>query len=158
MRYVVISDTHGRIAKWANQLVNLSDVDGLICAGDFYRDGLWLAQKMGVPYYGAQGNNDHDVHAPWATFWQSHGVRFGVIHGHQWPASQRLAALQRLAHQFTLQVLVFGHSHKRESYHTSETWIVNPGAGFRPVQSPPSFGWLTYDAEGSLNFSWDVLS
>lgn len=158
MRYLVISDTHGHLGQMSIPLQEGHPrVDGVICAGDFYRDGLWLARRMGIPCFGAQGNNDHDAKAPWATFWQVHGVRLGVIHGHQWSSHKRLAGLGGLAGRHRLHVLVFGHSHQREQYRTPSALLVNPGAGFRPVDSPPSLGWLDIDTEGSLNFAWDVF-
>lgn len=67
MHYLVFSDSHGHLEKLDDWLAHYHDsVDGVICAGDFYRDGFLLSSQWHLPYFGAQGNNDHEEKAsPW---------------------------------------------------------------------------------------------
>lgn len=155
MKYLVFSDTHGHVDFLDHWLESHSGaVDGLVSAGDFYRDGQTLATRWNLPYYGAQGNNDREPEAPWQTIWTAHGMRFGVIHSHQWPAAERLGKLQQWARDADCQVVIFGHSHVRV-YHPGTVTLLNPGALFRPRDNQPrTCALLSISRSGALGLDW----
>ncbi|MBX5467858.1 MAG: YfcE family phosphodiesterase [Firmicutes bacterium] len=150
MRYLVLSDSHGRLEPVWRWLAACKDqFDAVIHAGDFFLDGQTVADALQVPYYGAQGNNDRDPKAPWETVWEDQGVRLGVIHGHQWAAPQRLAGLGQWAKAHRLKVVVYGHTHVDAVTQWEGGWLLNPGAVWRPrARRPAQVMSLTVTAQG----------
>lgn len=155
MRYLVFSDTHGHTDFLNDWLTNHPrSVDGLVSAGDFYRDGQQLATRWNLPYFGAQGNNDHEPDSPWQTIWTVQDITLGVIHSHQWSASQRMKKLEQWAEDAHCQVVIFGHSHVR-LYRPGRITLLNPGALYRPrANQPRTCVLLTIDPSGSLQVDW----
>jgi len=138
MRYLVVSDSHGHLNLLWNWLKTCRESwDAIIHAGDYYRDGEALSQQLGLPMFGAQGNNDRDARAPWETVWQDGTRRLGVIHGHQWDADHRLQGLLEWAKMRGCEVVVFGHSHVDGVFQQEGRWLINPGAIWRPRQGRP---------------------
>lgn len=155
MRYLVISDTHGRdahIRQWA--LAHRPMWDAVIHAGDFFRDGVRLAQALDLPLYGAQGNNDLDPAAPWERCWTDGKWRVGVVHGHQWPAPSRSQGLDHWARERGLDVVVYGHSHVPEAMLDAGVWRINPGAIHAPRQGSGRSA-LTLNLSEALTFRFD---
>ena len=137
MRYLIFSDTHGHtefLDEWLSR--HHKAVDGLVSAGDFYRDGQELAQAFNLPYFGAQGNNDHEPESPWHTIWTVQGLSIGVIHSHQWSATDRIVKIEEWAQQRGCRMVIFGHSHVR-LYRPGPITLLNPGALFRPRNQEP---------------------
>lgn len=157
MKYLVFSDTHGHtefLHQWLAQ--HPGTVDGLVSAGDFYRDGQELAESWSLPYFGAQGNNDNEPQSPWHTIWTAHGLRFGVIHSHQWSLDDRIAKLEQWAEEQGCHAVIFGHSHVR-LYRPGTPTLLNPGALFRPRNNEPRTCALVTFKEGlqdSLQVDW----
>ena len=48
MKFLVISDTHGKIGRAAEIYRKLTDIDFLVHLGDYKRDGQELARSFGV--------------------------------------------------------------------------------------------------------------
>ena len=155
-RYLVISDSHGHMAEVLARCQDWGRFDGVIGAGDFYRDGAALAQIMNLPYFGAQGNNDREPDAPWMT--DIPGTVLGlVIHGHQWPAPVRQNGLVQRAKQSGAEYVVFGHSHRRFDLTVDGIRLLNPGAIYRSLAFPPSVGVLDIEQTGQLSWNWKSL-
>lgn len=157
MRYLVVADIHGHLERLKPLTDSTMLLDGVIGAGDFYRDGQWLADNFGVPYYGAQGNNDHEETAPWITMWAVDHIRFGVIHGHQWVSSRRQQGLWHFAESHRLDIVIFGHTHRRQHFVHDETIFFNPGSVFRPRGFPPGVGWIAGETKDQLKIWWEDL-
>jgi hypothetical protein len=159
MRYLVFSDSHGHWEKLDDWLCHYHDsVDGLICAGDFYRDGLSLSRQWQLPYFGAQGNNDHEGEAaPWQTLWHDGTCHLGVIHGHQWDSSRRLEKLTQWGQENECQMVIFGHSHVRY-YQPGVIALLNPGALYRPRNGEPATAaLLTISNTKPVTIDWILL-
>lgn len=137
MRYLVFSDTHGHtefLHDWLHRYHNA--VDGLVSAGDFYRDGQELADAFHLPYFGAQGNNDLEPASPWHTVWATEGLNIGVIHSHQWASTERVVRMQEWGQEQGCRMVIFGHSHVR-FYLPGPITLLNPGSLFRPRNREP---------------------
>lgn len=137
MRYLIFSDTHGHtefLHDWLRR--QHQAIDGLVSAGDFYRDGQELAESFNLPYFGAQGNNDQEPESPWHTVFTTEGWRIGVIHSHQWAATERIVRMEEWAQQRGCHLVIFGHSHVR-FYQPGPISLLNPGALFRPRNQEP---------------------
>ncbi|MHB1612220.1 MAG: metallophosphoesterase family protein [Sulfobacillus sp.] len=159
MRYLVFSDTHGHVDTVSQWFQDAPDaVNAVVSAGDFYRDGLALAQQWGLPYYGAQGNNDLEPASPWHTIWDDGAFRVGVIHSHQWPVHRRLDELTQWGHENGCQIVIFGHSHVR-FYQPGVVSLLNPGAVHRPRNGqPPTAVVMDLNPDRTWSLHWILLS
>lgn len=158
MRYLVISDTHGHIEPVLAHRRDYGEIAAVIGAGDFYRDGAWIAEMWGLPYYGAQGNNDHEPQSPWSSTFRDGRVVGFVIHGHQWEASRRLQGLCQVAKAQRADILVYGHTHRRRVDRCQDATLLNPGAVYAPRGGEPrTVALLDIAPNGSLSWEWLVV-
>ena len=58
MRFLVISDTHGKIDRAIELLEEFKDYDYVIHLGDYYKDALRLENVSEVPFISVRGNLD----------------------------------------------------------------------------------------------------
>lgn len=157
MRYLVFSDTHGRLSEVAALAARCQPFDAVIGAGDFYRDGAALAELWGKPYCGAQGNNDDEPAAPWWSLFRDRSTVGLVVHGHQWTPSARLQKMADLAKVHGARVVVFGHTHRRQDVEVAGIRLLNPGAVHRPRDNFASVGFLDIAADGHLSWRWEPV-
>ena len=59
MKILAISDTHGKLDKVRDIWPKLTDIDMIIHAGDFIRDGKALFKELKVPVVTVKGNCDN---------------------------------------------------------------------------------------------------
>lgn len=151
MRYLVVSDTHGRIFPVLDRMSGSKwGFDAVIGAGDFYRDGVALS--------GAQGNNDLEPDSPWSNTWQDGLVRGLVIHGHQWPSHRRRQGLIEKAQALSCNLVIYGHSHVREWIKVGDITLINPGAVHAPRNNQPkTIAVLDIFPDGTLSLKWITL-
>ena len=58
MKILVISDTHGKLNKVREVYRKLTNIDLIIHAGDYMRDGEALSKEFAVPVVAVKGNCD----------------------------------------------------------------------------------------------------
>lgn len=138
MRIALLGDTHGHLDARIADLVR--GCDTVVHTGDIgckaVLDALAPRQRLVV----VRGNNDDKRHWPaeehacltslaeWEIL-SLPGGELAVIHGHQWPAKNRV---QRLRREFPkARAVVFGHSHRLLLDKQARPWVLNPGAAGR---------------------------
>ena len=58
MKFLVISDTHGKIEKALEIYKNIPDIDTIIHLGDYEKDAEALAEILGCDVISVRGNMD----------------------------------------------------------------------------------------------------
>lgn len=135
MLLAVISDTHDHVEniRKAVAIIKQRKPDLVIHLGDFVAP-LLIPEYKGLPLVGVLGNNDGDVYrlqqqftnigahlAGEAHTFELAGKRCIAYHGTQQALVAGLAA-------DTYDLVLYGHTHKREERTESGTLVVNPGS------------------------------
>lgn len=134
----ILSDTHDNIEKTeaAVSLFNREGVKLVLHGGDFVAPFMVKALAgLAAPMTGVFGNNDGDRalllqmcakhgHLKIAgnfAYLDADGVKIALLHGHE------QALLEMLAKCGSVDILVYGHTHRPEVRREGKTLIVNPG-------------------------------
>jgi len=126
VKIVVVSDTH-RSVELAEQVIrDAGPLDLLIHLGDYLEDGVELAQRLGVAFYGVRGDNDFSPGKAELVLELS-GVRLFLVHGHSYNIDEGLEALYNEARAREAQVVLFGHSHRPGIFSREGIYMLNPG-------------------------------
>ncbi|MEO6212020.1 MAG: metallophosphoesterase family protein [Vicinamibacterales bacterium] len=135
----LISDTHGLMR--ADALAALHGVALILHAGDVGGQGVLRELEGVAPVRAVFGNVDDPVFGlPQRLALTLDGLKVHVSHGHE-VGSPTPATL---AHRYSADVIVFGHTHKPLIETIGRTLVVNPGAaGARRFSLRPSVALLT---------------
>ncbi|CAN5884023.1 metallophosphoesterase family protein [soil metagenome] len=135
----LISDTHGLMR--ADALAALHGVELILHAGDV--GGLSVLRELqGIaPVHAVYGNVDDPLFGlPQRLALTLGGLKVHVSHGHELGSPTP----EKLARQYTADIIVFGHTHKPVMQTVRATLVVNPGAaGPRRFSLQPSVALLT---------------
>lgn len=135
----LISDTHGLLRPQAVEYLTGSDL--ILHAGDIGKPEIIEQLRSIAPVTAIRGNVDR---APWALAYpetqlvQVEGVAIYLVHSKDWLELDPAAA--------SIDLVLYGHSHKPHVETVDEVAFVNPGsAGPRRFDLPISLGRLTVD-------------
>lgn len=145
VRIGVISDTHGARERALDAVKRMGPVEMLLHAGDHYVDAEFLAGRLPFPVYGVRGNCD--LTGPAEQIVDAGGIRFLVIHGHQYSVKRNLDGLIYRAMEVEAQVVIFGHTHHPEEEWADGILLFNPGSISRPrgFAAVSTFGTITVE-------------
>ena len=118
MKLAILSDTHGLLRPQVAEY--LSDVDGILHAGDINRPEIVEKLKAYAPLWVVRGNNDKEwaEEIPHDLTVTLEGVTFYMVHNKK----------EVPADLSGLDVVVFGHSHKYVEEEKDGVWWLNPGS------------------------------
>ncbi len=135
----LIADTHGLVRPEA--VAALTGVDLILHGGDVGGPAVLLALAAIAPVHAVGGNTDSPQdHLPPSIDTTLEGVRIHVSHGHELgsPTPEALVA------RYAAEVIVYGHTHRRQLTEIGTTMVINPGAaGPRRFNVLPSLALLT---------------
>ena len=114
----VISDTHGLLREEVEK--QLLECDAILHAGDFDNIKVWERLNEIGKLYAVKGNNDYALgnRLSLSRHFTLHGIRFFMVHDR----SDIPMDLQ------DTDVIIFGHSHKYETFYEGEILFLNPGS------------------------------
>jgi putative phosphoesterase len=167
MRFLVASDSHGRISALLDMVAKGNThrfpADGIIFLGDGIRDLCYL-EDLGLPIFPVAGNCDMlSFGAPKEEILSFDGYRILITHSDRYGVKGGEAALVSHAAAMNADVVLYGHTHlPSERYYSVGTEIagtelqkpitvMNPGSirecggGF-----PPGYGVLELTSAGVL--------
>ncbi len=132
MRYLIISDTHGRLDS-AIAAIEKEKCDYCIHLGDMVQDcedlqSIFPRQK----FIFVKGNNDFWIRNsdfPELRIFTLDGKRFFVCHGHKFNVKQGLHALIAAAKKENADIVLYGHTHRQYLEKHGSTTVLNPGSG-----------------------------
>ncbi len=133
--YIVglISDTHGLLRN--NAFNHLKGCDAIIHAGDICDDSIISQLSTIAPVHAVRGNMDVNANYPANNFLTVGKHTFYILHDLETLDLDPLAA--------GVDVVVFGHSHRPESFLRNTVLYINPGsAGPRRGRLPISLARL----------------
>ena len=123
MRFLLVSDNHGRREVLDELIKMYPDQDYYLHAGDSELPPEYLKQ-----YQAVTGNNDYFYDYPNHLIISENEVRILLIHGHQYFMMNRLNELVKLAQELKCQVVCFGHTHCPFQKEIDGILALNPGS------------------------------
>ncbi|WGS65880.1 metallophosphoesterase family protein [Marinitoga aeolica] len=131
IKVLLISDIHIPKRNRYDKLekINYSQLDYIIATGDYIEEDVIFYFKSQKPiFYGVFGNADEyniKFSLPEKRIIKLGNYNIGIIHGHQagWGDPSKL--IQRFNN---IDVLIYGHSHKKDDRVIKGIRCINPGA------------------------------
>lgn len=150
VRVGVVSDSHGDQAALRRAAAGMGDVQLILHAGDFHRDGLWLGSVTGIPVEAVAGNCDGAGAGPTERVVDVGGMRILLTHGHLYAVKYNYSHLYRRALELGAACAVFGHTHRPDAVREGPVLLFNPGAAGGGT-AEATFGILRLDAGANGN-------
>ena len=149
MKFLIISDTHGRIDRAARLIDALRpQIDGVWHLGDNYRDFELLEKRFALPlklaFQAVPGNCDPACPAPERRLIPVEGHQVFMCHGHMYAVSGgNIGVLDMVAPSSGADVVLFGHTHVPLLQTKNGILSLNPGSLSLPRGgSDPSYAIL----------------
>lgn len=164
LKFLVISDTHGRRDRLCRLLARHRDADGILFLGDGLAEVEEAVLEGGLPtLFSVRGNCDSLV-SPYGCLRDEEllltlgGHRLLLLHGHTVGVKGGLGGAIALARRREASILLFGHTHTPLETTLPEgegglLRIFNPGSLGRPSDGVPSYGLLMLDGRGGVLLS-----
>lgn len=133
MRLGVISDTHGNMRAVRQAIAAAGPVEMWLHAGDYCKDGYFLAELTGLPVITVAGNCDgRSPEAKIDEFVEAGGKKIWLTHGHRYDVKYGFAELIYWGVQYQADIIVYGHTHIPIIKWHDNIMIINPGSAGEP--------------------------
>jgi len=168
----VFADTHGNTKEMKNVFENENyEFDYMIHLGDGVLDGAEVAGDHGFRYFGIGGNWDRHTAYPGKRILTVNKFSFLMIHGefNEIPyyeceeRERQIEILYDMAHEYSAQAVLFGHTHHVELFRKKGVIFCNPGHQHLGATAPVSYAKIIVaDKTFSLSImrqaekSWDL--
>ena len=151
MRILVLSDSHGCVEPM-ERCVERVQPQVILHLGDCVRDAQRLEERYpDIPLLGVPGNCDYGGLDQPERLTELGGVRILMMHGHTRRVKSGPMAAIYAARECGADILLFGHTHRRELVRgvgTAAT-VFNPGS----LRDGGSYGVITIE-NGECSFTW----
>ena len=155
MRYLIVSDNHGRYQRLFRILEKTGPYDGVIHCGDSQLPYRFLKNEIKCPLYIVSGNCDSDANLPLKEEIELVGHKVLIVHGHKQNVKWDLQELKHLAMEVHADIVCFGHTHEAVNLKAGDINFVNPGSLELPRNTAPSYAVMELEEESvdiSLRF------
>jgi len=131
MKILVLSDSHASL-RLMRGFIRAVQPDAVIHLGDFYDDGLAMAEEYShIRFHQLPGNCDRyraPRELPPVMYYDVCGVRLFMTHGHLHYVKSDTSRLIADARKAQVQAVLYGHTHVAQCYRESDgLWVLNPG-------------------------------
>lgn len=132
MKILVCSDSHSGL-RFMRRAITAIKPDALIHLGDYYDDGLAMAQENPhLRIFQVPGNCDRYRCPPDAAQTLCYpvcGVQMYMTHGHLHGVKIGIGGLVKDARRCSAQAVLYGHTHVAQCQQEPDgLWILNPGS------------------------------
>jgi len=150
VRYLVISDTHGRIDE-ALRIASIQNaiqpLDGILHLGDFSDDASRIERRVSLRVTAVAGNMDGLTSVPDQRIWDTPYGSVLLTHGHRLGVKQDCQRLLYKALELECKAAIFGHTHVPCALFEQGVYLLNPGSLTRPACGKPSYAMLDIDSD-----------
>lgn len=142
MKYLIISDTHGKTKQASRLYLEAGDFDGIIHLGDHERDARTLESELGTDVFSVKGNMDGGI-GELHRILETEGGKILLTHGHQEDVKSSLQRLLYKTEEEGCKAAFFGHTHEPYFGDFGGLVLFNPGSLTLPrAGKRPSYGVL----------------
>lgn len=129
MKILVVSDTHGRVDAFIEELNKHRDADMIFHLGDLVQDAEIIAESTSVPMRIVRGNNDYfDKNTPLYDIVRIGGIKILLTHGHKENVYFGVSQLVRKAKECDVDMVLYGHTHIFHNEVVDGIRVINPGS------------------------------
>lgn len=128
MKILVLSDSHGNVENMV-RAVESESPRMILHLGDCWRDAEHLRDRFpDIEFYQVPGNCDYRSFEPAEQLLCIEDLRILFCHGHTYGVKQSLLRAGYAAEEQSLDLFLFGHTHKPLVDRRGKTWFLNPGS------------------------------
>ncbi|MDO4262538.1 MAG: metallophosphoesterase [Eubacteriales bacterium] len=155
MKFLIVSDTHGKERNLEAVLEKVGPLDGLIHLGDLEGGENHIRKLVDAPLYMVAGNNDFYTDLPGELEVELGGHLAFLTHGHGYFVSRDSERLAQEGRRRGADIVMYGHTHVPELERRDGMTILNPGSLSLPRQEgrKPSYIVMEIDREGEAHYT-----
>lgn len=160
MKILIVSDTHRRDQNLEEVLRRVSPVDRLIHLGDAEGSEDYIRQIAKCPVNIVRGNNDFYCDLEREEELDIGKYKVLITHGHYYYVSLNTQEILRQAKSRSIDVAMFGHTHRPLLKKQDGVTLINPGSLSYPRQEgrKPSYIIMELDEQGEAHYTLNYLS
>lgn len=129
MKYLVISDTHGRKNYLNRVLEREQNIKNIIFLGDGLGDMLSLkAENPEYDITAVAGNCDYNAAFPVKQVIEICGYKILICHGDGYSVKMGLLPLRKACIDMGVDIALYGHTHKQYYEYYDGLYMFNPGS------------------------------
>ena len=129
MRIFVVSDTHGSIGEFLNNMSIIKKPDLIIHLGDYVKDGIKIEKETEIKTIMVKGNGDY-----FSSSYREDEIlniedkKIFVTHGHNYNVRYGLDNLIYKGEEVNADLILYGHTHVPIFIEEDGIIIMNPGS------------------------------
>ena len=132
MKFLVLSDTHGKLGPAREVYNSLEGIDRIIHLGDYQRDGKQLEMILRVPVISLKGNMDGSYANEDYRILETEFGKIYLTHGHMEAVKFGTEKLLYKASSLGCGAALFGHTHVPFFAEIDGMYLLNPGSLTNP--------------------------
>jgi putative phosphoesterase len=146
VRIGVLSDTHNDLSLALEVFRETQPLDMLLHAGDHYKDGIHLGERLNIETKAVVGNCDVFSKGPSEEIIRLDQHTILLTHGHKYGVKNSLQKLYYRSQEVRANIVVFGHTHMPLYIVERKVHFLNPGSLTLPRgNSKPGYGLITLE-------------
>lgn len=151
MKFLVISDTHGKTEIVQEIYNKIGDIDSIIHLGDYEKDAKYLESCLGCDVISVRGNMDGGYSKDDFKVLDTECGRILLTHGHMQNVKNSVQSLMYFAEEQGCSTVLFGHTHRALNADADGLRLINPGSITLPADgSRGTYAILTIE-DGKLD-------
>lgn len=159
MKILIVSDTHGRHANLEAVLEREGAIDLLLHLGDVEGEEHYIENLLDCPCHIIAGNNDMFSYLSKEKEIRVGNYQVWMTHGHNYYVSMSAQKLRDAAKARSVDIVMYGHTHKPYIDTESLPMVINPGSISYPRQEGrmPSYIVMQIGADNQAKFEIKYL-
>ena len=155
MRVLVMSDSHGNWRNIEGVVNQVGKIDMLIHCGDVENDEDFIREIADCPVHIVAGNCDYGYDLPASDTFMVGDYTVMACHGHMFYVHGSTMYLKEYARKNSIDVVMFGHTHRPYIEIDEDVTILNPGSIAYPRQEDrrPTFLIMEIDEMGDAHYA-----
>ena len=157
MKILIVSDTHKKNENYF-KVLEMHHPDMVIHCGDAEGSEYALSAAAKCPVYIVLGNNDFFSDLPREITLDIGPYKVWVTHGHNYYVSMGNETIKKEAIDRGVDIVLYGHTHRRDLTCYKDSYIVNPGSLALPRDNRiGTYMLLDFDQHGTPFFAQNEL-
>ena len=159
MKILIVSDTHGHERNLKKVIEKVGQTDLFIHLGDIEGHEDYIEALADCPVHMVSGNNDFFSDLPREEEFQLGRYRVLITHGHYYGVSVGTDRLKEEARSRSIDIVMYGHTHRPEIDIDDHVTVLNPGSLSYPRQwgRKPSYMLMEIDREGEAHYTINYI-
>lgn len=152
LRLLIISDSHGNKDLVKEIIMETTKIDYVLFAGDGIKEIKQISSETDIEIIAVSGNCDNFSKGSSERLIVICGKRIFLTHGHKYNVKFGLDKLFYRAKELKADIVIFGHTHKPESFIEKGVLFFNPGSILFSIgRETGTFGIINIEENGKVH-------